>query len=835
MLSHGRTCLKGRRVSTLLDNIAAGPDEPLLFLYPRWYKSTVRHYRSLTSRPSASARNTRARELIPRGSPRSHRKLSPGHIFRRWNSSSNPPRDPDGEETAEASRTPNEALTTTTTPNNVSPENPEDLIKNVWTDDEGILMVSPSPIGKPKNSEPLIGPTKPPFNPLDRSELDPELWPEPEPEPDDSQPLKTKQPEGRRVLFTGSSLFRLTSRDQKKLKLQRNRLQQHPDEKQIPWDVIKDTLIRLQEQSATWPKKDSSYLKHKELSIREETVGLLAGVTNYGMRENIWYIPIHHGCKIHLLHPRDGDGRNRRVIISGSDRAVELVSDRFILAQSLQEKADPMIDLQRPPVPIISSRHQLISKGIKPPVIRGTWDIQLSTPGVIDTIKPLAENLSTVREFAEYVEELTISKPPPESIGEKMPHRKKIADALVAVFQVDAYEKLFSSAALNEALSWMCEYKCLRHVYPVLRRAQHVATVDTINILLGTAASRQDPNTYHRLLKAMLRAKIRPNEQTWITFLDHVALPKEREQLSNWLVRQGRIAGIDSRRAALRLTLNERFLSHLERKRSVDSFVHKVNTLTDNWFSAKSIGQMFSVISHRMDYESLDRMLEICREQNFDVDSFAILRVMKMFGDDTFLALRYLYRCHLYPERVFEDIMWEKLFVMACNDHRYNIARVVWRYACMYQGVTTRMKKAANVALITRLKKPRNSEYVNAWITTAGRVIVGLDLHLPKYIEKSKVMEYAPSEYHSNLIAYLIPMKLTGKERIRQVKFAKLLLHRDIRVGPFYRPELPFPVMLEAAAQLDREWHRIPRPLNWLLQNSIHVPVHRKWIPEGMA
>ncbi|KAH8423920.1 uncharacterized protein LDX57_001677 [Aspergillus melleus] len=793
MFSHGRACLKGRRVSTILDNIAAGPDEPLLFLYPRWLKSTVRHYRTSPSRPSASARVRHARRLIL-GGPRPPRKLLSGPILRRGK----PP---------VATHTDGKAEAPTTTN----------------TSDNGSSKVAGSLAAlteKTKNPRPFIGPIKPPFNPFLR-------WPEPPSRSPSfkrrSSKYKTQWPASRAEWYT------LSAQDRAKLALQRNRFRRNPKEKRVAWRVIEATLKQLQKKSARWTKKE---LRHKELLVPEETVGLIAGVTNMGMKENIWFIPVHNGCKVHVLHPQDGDGRGRRVIISGSARVIELASERIEHARILQEQADPLVDLQKPPIPVISSRDTLISKGIDPPLVRGTWDIKRARPAMLHTITPLAASLSTVREFAEYVEELTLSKPSP-SEEEKSPHRKQVNDALVAVFAVDAYKKLFSTAALNEALSWMCKHKYFRYIYPVLSRAQHVATVDTVNILLESAAQRQDPSTYHWLLKAMFRAKIRPNESTWITFLDHVAWPKERKKLSDRLLRRGYLRGIHARREALRLTLEQKFHTHLENGRSVDSFINELNAQTRDWTTGLSISLMFGVIQRRRDYMSLDRLLEICREENFPINSSSILHIMNMFGNDTFLALRYLYRCGPEPEMVFDGLMWERLFFMAWDDRRYNLTRVLWRYACLYGAVTFAMKKRVDAALMRRAILPEDNEFVNAWHRNAGKVAVGVDLHLPKYIGQSKVMTYAPSEYHSNPIAYLDPgLNPSNSEGHRRSVFAKQLLHRDIRVGLFYRPEMPLPHMLEAAANLDAQWHRVPLPMKWLLQNALHVPVHRKWNPK---
>ena len=59
MLTRGNPCLRRRALSAILDNVATtGPDEPLLFLYPRWATSR-RSIASVNFDSSAAASRTR--------------------------------------------------------------------------------------------------------------------------------------------------------------------------------------------------------------------------------------------------------------------------------------------------------------------------------------------------------------------------------------------------------------------------------------------------------------------------------------------------------------------------------------------------------------------------------------------------------------------------------------------------------------------------------------------------------------------------------------------------------------------------------------------------------
>lgn len=121
------------------------------------------------------------------------------------------------------------------------------------------------------------------------------------------------------------------------------------------------------------------------------------------------------------------------------------------------------------------------------------------------------------------------------------------------------------------------------------------------------------------------------------------------------------------------------------------------------------------------------------------------------------------------------------------------------------------------------------------WQLYAGKVIVGLELHLPreqnaKSLYPPQVVDLVPSDFRESPINFLSSgFKPQGGERELQHRVAWMLINRDIRSGASdYLPQLPLSVMLESAAILDAEWKGKPRSLNWLLKNAIQVPIKRR-------
>jgi hypothetical protein len=594
------------------------------------------------------------------------------------------------------------------------------------------------------------------------------------------------------------------------------------------WTKVGDLLEEMQHESRLWPKKGPV---QKELLIPEETVALMAGITDMAMKENVWYVPVRNGCRVHVLHPLESEGQHRKVILSGSKRSVELVGDHIARIRKLQDQGDPLVDIRKPPVPVYPSIEAMRRKNLPVPLVRGVWDFYqaFKQPAPLDTLLNMSGKLSRVREFAEHIEELTRSRPSSKVVRGKpgTHHRERVAAALVALFENDANRQYFSTAALNRALSYLFDNEILDDARAVFVRAEHVATVDTFNMLLKSAAKRQDIQVFRGFLNSMARMHIRPNPYTWLAFLDCLVSPTAKASLVNYMMQKGYLSDNGAMRTALHLTIQDTFLAHLQSGKSVDAFF---NMIIDgaNWFSPTLINQMLSVTVRLRDYDAIDRLLEICEQQGFALDSGSVNSILPLFRSDIQSALRYMFRCLDRPETQLDKQAWEMLFLIAFKGRNYNVCRVLWRYACMRRQVTYKMKQSVLTSLARNVPRDKRDGIDDVWSTSAGNVIVGVDFGQSAYPFDDAILDNVPDEHLDNPVAYLASgYKPGGEERERQLSLASALVKRDIEIGPRYQPSVPFSVMLEAAAVMDRGWKGIPRPTQWVMQNAIHIPVRK--------
>jgi len=826
MLSRGQPCLRRRGLSGVLDNAAVGPDEPLLFLYPRWVtsrRSIATVNRIIAARAaSASARCLRGSSNIlpsrqnhpPRGSSWNCSQL-------RWMSSSATLR--------------NDRLKQPTGLSDKEYDSDAKVSRTIGEDTD-------TTIGRRRVRAPIDQATAKAnsgrsFNVFADIESD-------------RSPLLQWEEKGKKVLAIGKTHTRplvaarerrkrLTNRDQRKL-LYRSYLKELGEEtgKTQKWGLMDSTQKMLERIQDNTPALTLKGPKNKVMLIPEETVALLSGINDMAMKENIWYVPVHNGCRVHILSPSQSVGRYRKAIISGSPRVVDLVSDRIVRAHRLQDSGDPLVDIRKPVVPVFPSIEAMRQKNVQVPLIRGVWDFYESknTPmpieAVLDTERP-----TTVREFLEHIEDLLASKTSgpyrrqENQTRRQTPHNLRILRTLSQLFLNDENQRILSTAALNSTLSFFCQHEYMNACRQVLLRCEHLATVDTFNILLRACARRQDFRIFRHLLISMSRLQIRPDANTWVALLECHVSPNAKTGLFMYMMRKGHLSQNGPMRTALQTAVQDTLIQHLEDGHSVDSYIALFqNTHAANWFSPSLINKMFNATVELKNFPALNRLLEICDEHGISINSSTMLRILPICRANIYAALLYVFRYITRQGfRMDKQVqIWEKLFLIAYKGRCYNICRVIWRYACMNGAVTDKMKMSVLSSMTTNVSKKKVNLVDILWRSNAGKIIVGVDLHLSGYPSAGDILKLTPTEFHSNPVQSLMTGFQQGKERERQLMLATALVRRDIELGRRYRPTQPLSTMLDAAALFDLEWKGVPRPPEWMVQHAIQVPVEWK-------
>lgn len=811
MFTHASKRLGRRGITVLLDNAAvASPDDPLLFLYPQLVTSVSRQKRSITSTGATTdTRRAHGRDLpVSRRFSALLRRPS-----RQWSSS----------RTAVNNTTENGE----SQPATAAQDNSQN-VKSVSKPTGSQNAPSASPVIDPIANEKqaalrlFANAETPNTKPAQRRlEVD---------HAGESLPNSMGEPGSWKA--ARDTLKSLPPRDARKLRRRHFFLETSGEYDRKPRRAqltdVKDMLEKLQRDSYLWPEKGPN---RKELLLPEETVMLLAGFSQTALTENVWYVPVLNGCRVHLLDVKKSEGPHRKVVLTGSSSAVGLVAHRIEQLRQRQASGDPLVDISSPPVPIYPSAELARRKNLPVPLIRGVWDYY-----TVFHRKPLhvvldsRDSLTTVKEFNEFVEDLTTSDPSQLSRQESgLRHHEQVAETIKQLFMDESNSKLVSSAALNQALSFLVDHEFRPLALAVLQKTSHVATVVTFNILLRGAAKWLDIVSFRLFLTSMRRLRIRPDEWTWLAFLDCHVSSKGKISLVSYLLQKDYLT-TDALRDILQLTIQELFSAHLDSGGDVDSFFDiLVDSRISNSFGVPLLNQMFRVASLRKDHAARDRLLTICEEQTLPVDSTTIIQVVLSCRKNIFNALPFALRIMERGSHVADVARntFDMLFTIAYRSDRYNICRVLWQYACMHKRVTRRMKSIVLDSLLACSETPPSGTDISKrFKLNAGKVIVGVGVDSQQI---HPVVDDLPAEFRSDPLTYLVhDLRRDGTDPDLRRQVAEALVHHDIETGPDYEPARPLPLMLHAAMLVDKEWKFDPRPISWFLQNSLSIPTF-KW------
>ncbi|KAJ6105609.1 hypothetical protein N7512_009126 [Penicillium capsulatum] len=807
MFPRGQSCLR-RRLAVVFEPTTAGPEDPLLFLYPRWVTSAARRRQPMTT--LSPAKESLKCSHVPRPSVRPTWCSTTSQRSRSscWHSSSTFQSDDDDGAHSNLSQgvgTLHESMRYRLL--RQPSFNPFADIENSSKDLTFQISNSRTP--------PWVHPSMRKVSRRSKSNFNLNRWQNMLQRPLVTKPLedqvegpwKMPFPTRRRLLHERFRHARFSSR--------RGRLD---------WDGMAELLESVQDDPRPLGKKGENQVG---IEITPETALLLSGNTDESFRENIWFVHVRNGCRIQMLDTEEGN-THRRVILSGSPLAIELVMERIRHIQHLQQLGDPVVcPPVKLPAPFVETRDALVRKGVEIPRIRAIW-----LPPVLPASHPedIPEPpLSTVKDFAEFVEDLTLTHAPKRSAEDRYRgrHAHRMTRKIKRLFQLKENQRLLSSAALNIALRYFCANNRLADARELFTLAQSLATVRTYNILLQNAASNRNIGHFRQLLLMMPRAHILPNDMTWVALLGALTTPSAKASLITRMVKRGFMEGTRTIRAALRYTVQDSLIMHLRSGEGIESFV-ALMAKTDglNWFSPLIVDHMFEAIERLADFEAAEGLINICLEHNLPLDNITLSHVFGMSGRDVFMTIHFALRFMQKPFFEISPSSQQYLFFLAFRYRHYNLSRVLWRYGCMHGSINAKMRSTVVASLLRNSKWAGERHSIkNMFDFNSGRVIAGIDM--PNF--EHPILRELPHEFRDRPLDFLSIATEGEEDRDLQIRLVEAIVNFDIWQGhENYKPQIPFATMLEAAARVDYAWMNQPWELPWLMENSIYVPVERK-------
>jgi hypothetical protein len=570
--------------------------------------------------------------------------------------------------------------------------------------------------------------------------------------------------------------------------------------------------------------EDSKSTSHTEVYALEETIAALSGSTY--PEENIWIEPIRNGCQVRVLRAEEGAGRYRKVILSGTQRAISLARAKIKQTQERQDR----VAIQAPCFPIFPAMFTAAMQHPgQIPLFRGVWDDPTPRYKVPNLRQISNRPITSVREFLYCIEDLTLAdlstrpRPPEEAYT----YCDRVKSVILDLFRRESNRRYFSTAALNLALSFLERNEFLDSVRTVLSSAEGVASTETYNILLQSTAERQDLRFFRHILKSMKRNRIRSDGRTWVSFLQCLISPGPKREVMFRMSELGYLKDRKTQIGVLQYNIGIILDSHLSSGKDFPSFI---KTVMEDYgpaaISTHLLNSMLKEAAARRDIDLRDQIIDCFKQRELSFDRWTFRTLLEPFKL-IYSTVMFISR-HMRPEnyRFLEHDTYEKLFLLAHNSQAYNACRVLWRYACLEGKTTPHMRQIVRSSLAGEILGKRRFPKKVAFQNQVGKVVIGLDYHQHGIEPLGMTPQMVPALFQDNPLQFLIEKEASEGEL--QWNLANHLVRDDVYGGVKYKPLEPLELMLDAAVRIDREERQQMSPLIDILKNAIHVPVTTK-------
>ncbi|RKF73857.1 putative pentatricopeptide repeat domain-containing protein [Golovinomyces cichoracearum] len=388
-----------------------------------------------------------------------------------------------------------------------------------------------------------------------------------------------------------------------------------------------------------------------------------------------------------------------------------------------------------------------------------------------------------------------------------------------------------SRAALHRAMKYFLKKNRIdyvRELYFNINDLGLVCTTETYNIMLQASAIKEDYHNFHFILTMMLRDGLIPDGETWVAFI--MSIPNT--ETKQYLFQKMKERGLLSDKKIIQKVAGQLIESDLElsilQDQDYGTFIQEMNKKYGScWLSldvanrALAVFGKYHLISHTF------QLLEDIEDRFTFPDTHSALAMIISCSQSPTpwnsiieLMIRSKFQNLLQPDQE----TCRLLFRLAWDQRSFNMAKVVWRYACLSATSTA----TARNRIIRSLKKsllPTEIQDSLKWSKTAGKVIIGSMKQMHPTLLTSII---SPPTFNDMNIIEIGPESLEQSDERKYMKRFNL----DLQVFKNWRPSKPFGPVLWSAIKLDMCWRQnnefYKNEPQWFIDNSICIEISEK-------
>ena len=413
--------------------------------------------------------------------------------------------------------------------------------------------------------------------------------------------------------------------------------------------------------------------------------------------------------------------------------------------------------------------------------------------------------------------------------GRKTQHKFVVRDALLALFQDQAFRPYIASTSVRSALRFLYRHNFMSSARFLCNLVEELGIqydIEMFNLMLRGAASRKDLHSFTYILGLMKRKGVAPNPRTWTALLQALRSGSAKLHILEAGLSFGLFNHPGDARDAVRHIIRVELLEHIRTGREFSEFTSRLDRLYGpEWMSVSSGNKMCHVLGEAGNLAQAVEALRFMSEKGFrpnNVTLHTFLSHCRRLGHpEHALKILGLFKSAYSVQP--EEREYDALFMLAWRARYMNLCRVIWRVACLEAAVTNRMQEFVFCSLLNNTPEhPKSlSEH---WNKTAGKIVAGIES------DNSLPAEKAAEDPDSVHFMLDNPFQWFRTDLMRQrSKEMASLLARDMQAMLRFQPRHDFLDLFATALEMDQEWNSgdvlKKRSGDWILRHAIKVEI----------
>lgn len=295
----------------------------------------------------------------------------------------------------------------------------------------------------------------------------------------------------------------------------------------------------------------------------------------------------------------------------------------------------------------------------------------------------------------------------PQTRANASSNRDKVINGLDEIFQNTNFRRIMSAEVYNIALQFYYAHGMVsraRELFVHLEESKIGIPRETFNIVLRFSASSKDLHNFTFILHRATLLGFKPDEETWCMLLMAVSSDQVRAVIIQRMRERNIVDDVPNNIGARRIIIQNEMVSCIEQRGDRGDFLNYMDQRYGRSWLTTSVGNklLYEHGKRRSIPETL-ALLAGMRVRGFVPDQISL---------DTLLQQCLLLRQHrnaIETLKAFSDQFglkpgkqtYQTLFAIAWVNHFLNLARIVWRSACIQGCTTATMHRLVHQSLST--------------------------------------------------------------------------------------------------------------------------------------